>query len=174
MNGDGSVDDPRHLVLVGLMGSGKSTVGRLLAERLGRRLLDTDDEVERRAGRTVREIFVDDGEEVFRGLESDVLVEALASDEPSVIAAAGGVVLAEDNRSALRSDSCRVVWLTASPDVLLARVGRGVHRPLLDDDPAGALSTMADQREVLYREVADVIIRVDGRSPAEVVEAVLR
>lgn len=164
----------QHLVLVGLMGSGKSTVARLLAARLGRPVIDSDEVIERRTGRTVREIFASDGEPAFREMETDVLVEALASAEPSVIAAAGGVVLSPANRRALRAGSARVVWLSADPDVLVERVKGAGHRPLLDDDAEGTLRRMCADREPLYREVADAIVLVDARSLTDVVEAVLR
>lgn len=174
MTETGSRDTARHLVLVGLAGSGKSTVGRVLAERLGRRLLDTDDEIERRTGRSVRDIFADDGEESFRRLESEVLADALATVEPLVIAAAGGVVLSSVNRERLCGPECRVVWLMAPTEVLVERTAHSGHRPLLDADPAGALATMAADRETHYREVADAVVSVVGRTPAEVAEAVLR
>lgn len=169
-----AVEPEQHLVLVGMMGAGKSTVGRVIAERLGRRLVDSDEQIELRAGRTVREIFADDGEPAFRALETDVLHDALAAAEPTVIAAAGGVVLRPENRRLLRESGARVIWLSADPGVLLDRVANGMHRPQLDQDPAGTLQRMWDEREPLYREVADAIVSVDGRSVHEVVEAVLR
>lgn len=164
----------QHLVLVGLMGAGKSTVARLLGERLGRRVVDSDAVIEAQTGRTVREIFQVDGEPAFRTLETAVLLEALADPEPLVIAAAGGVVLRDENRAALRRPDVRVVWLAADPAVLVERVRSGGHRPALDDDPAGTLRRMHDSREPLYREVADLIVSVDGRSANDVVEAILR
>lgn len=163
-----------HLVLVGMMGSGKSTVGRIVAERLGRRLIDSDTSIETATGRTVREIFETDGEEAFRSLETEALRSALAHHEPAVIAAAGGVVLRAENRQALVESDARVVWLMADPQLLLARVRSGMHRPLLDDDPEGTLQRMWNEREPLYQEVADAIVLVDQRSIGEVVEAVLR
>lgn len=169
-----SIAADQHLVLVGLMGSGKTTVARLAADRLGRRVIDSDVVIERSTGRTVRQIFADDGEEAFRTLETAALLDALASPEPAVIAAAGGVVLREENRAALKAANARVVWLCATPEVLLQRVMSGAHRPLLDDDPAGTLQRMHATREALYREVADAIVLVDNRSPADVLEAVLR
>jgi shikimate kinase len=151
-----------------------STVGRILAARLQRPLIDSDEAVERRAGRTVREIFRRDGEAAFRELEREVFAEALQSSPPAVIAAAGGVVLDERNRAALRASSAKVVWLSAEPAALVPRVTAAGHRPLLDDDPARVLEEMCAARQPLYREVAHLIVSVDGRTPAEVAEAVLR
>jgi shikimate kinase len=164
----------QHVVLVGLMGTGKTTVGRALAERLHRQLFDSDLLIEARTGRTVRQIFQDEGEPAFRALETDVLLEALAETTPAVIAAAGGVVLSEQNRQALKAAPAKVVWLRAEPDSLVDRVRSGGHRPALDDDPAGTLRRMHQTREPLYREVADMIVSVDGRSVYDVAEAVLR
>lgn len=163
-----------HLVLVGLTGSGKTTVGRLAADRLGRPFLDTDAVIESRTGRTVREIFAEDGEAAFRDVESAVLRECLDSGEPSVIAAAGGAVVREENRALLRAASARVVWLCGGPSVVSDRVRSGGHRPLLDNDPDTVLRQMWEIREPLYREVADAIVTIEGRSLHDVVEAVLR
>jgi shikimate kinase len=164
----------QHLVLVGLMGSGKTTVARIVAERLGRSVIDSDAVIESATGRTVRQIFADDGEVAFRSLESAALIDALGSPVPAVIAAAGGVVLREENRDALKNASAKVVWLCASPALLVGRATSGGHRPLLDDDPAATLQHMHETRDALYREVADVIVLVDHRSVGEVVEAVMR
>jgi shikimate kinase len=164
----------RHFVLVGMMGVGKSSVGRALAAELGRPLFDSDEMIESDVGRTVREIWITDGEAAFRALEAASLAKALAQDEPSVIAAAGGVVLSERNREALRSADAHVVWLLADVDVLVDRVRSGGHRPLLDEDPEGTLRRMYDEREDLYREVADAVVSVDHRSIGEVTRAVMR
>jgi shikimate kinase len=156
------------------MGSGKTTVARIAADRLGRRMIDTDSAIEKNTGRTVREIFAIDGEDAFRAYETSVLLEALADMEPAVIAAAGGVVLREANRNALKQSGARVVWLCANPALLVERVTSSGHRPLLDDDPEGTLQRMNAERARLYREVADAIVLVDNRTPGDVAEAVLR
>lgn len=169
-----------HLVLVGLMATGKTTVGRVLADELDRPLIDSDEQIEARTGRTVREIWQTDGEPAFRRLESEVLADALAAPDPAVIAAAGGVVLAEENRDRLRSPGVHVVWLRARIATQLARVrsAQDEHRPLLDDDPEGMLERMATDREPLYEAVADRVVDVDDRTPAdiatEILEAVAR
>lgn len=164
----------RHIVLVGMMGAGKSTVGRVIAGQLRRPLYDSDDMIEERTGRTVREIWAADGEPAYRVMETDVLLEALDADEPSVIAAAGGVVLSADNRTALATSDALVVWLLADIDLLVKRVTSGEHRPLLDDDPAAMMRKLYHDRAALYQEVADVIISVDHRSVYDVAKAVLR
>jgi shikimate kinase len=162
-----------HLVLVGLMGTGKTTVGQLLAATLHRPFVDSDAVVEAHTGRTVREIFEADGEAAYRPLETAALVDALVSPEPAIIAAAGGVVLSPVNRKALRDLAGRVVWLRADTGVLVERTATADHRPLLDGDPAAALAAMARDRTSLYAEVADQIVDIDDKTPAEVVEAIL-
>jgi 5-deoxy-5-amino-3-dehydroquinate synthase len=168
-----TVGPPRHVVLVGLMGSGKTTVGARVAARVGRPFIDSDAVIEERTGRTVREIWNTDGEPAYRVLETAALRDFLDSPEPSVIAAAGGVVLAEENRAALKAADAVVVWLDADVDVLAARAGTGDHRPLLDDDPLGAMQRMRTEREPLYREVADLVVDTTGRAPDEVADHVV-
>jgi shikimate kinase len=130
--------------------------------------------IEKRAGRTVREIWLEDGEPAFRTVEAEVLADALAATSPSIVAAAGGVVLNESNREVLKSDKAHVVWLLADVDLLLERVRNGRHRPLLDDDPEGTLRRMYAERSPLYQDVADAIVSVDHRSINDVAGAVLR
>ncbi len=159
-----------------MMGSGKTTVGRATARRLGWEFCDSDQQVELRAGRTVAEIWREEGEPAFRRLEKEALEEALAgtAERPVVIAAAGGTVLDPANRALLRRHP-PVVWLRARPETLVRRIeaGHGTHRPLLDDDPAGALRTLDAEREPCYREVADAVIDVDRLPRHQVVDRVV-
>ncbi len=162
-----------HLVLVGLMGSGKTTVGKRVAQTLQRPFVDSDAVIEGATGRTVREIWLTDGEPVFRALETEALREALDAGMPSVIAAAGGIVLSFENRTILKAGDAFVVWLTADPSMLVGRAQRGHHRPLLDGDADAALRAMAIERESMYREVADVTVDAGSRSVDDVTTAVI-
>ena len=131
----------KTVVLVGLMGSGKSTVGALVAQRTGRELVDVDVVITARMSKTVRELWEEGGEAAYRYLESDVVLEVLRDDAPTVLAAPGGVVLDPVVRAAL-ADSF-VVWLRTSPSTLAGRVRPGDHRPLLGDSPAETFAAMA-------------------------------
>ena len=161
-----------RIILVGMMGAGKTTVGRLLAEQLGWGYLDSDAQVVAATGRTVPELFAERGEAAFRAEEARVLAEALSGTDPVVVSAAGGVVLASDNRNLLVRSGV-VVWLRAAPELLARRVGRGEGRPLLDDDPAGSLRDLYAVRRPLYEAVAQVAIDVEGLTPHQVVDRVL-
>jgi shikimate kinase len=161
-----------RIILVGMMGAGKTTVGQRLAGRLGWDYLDSDTQVMTDTGRTVPELFADQGEAAFRAAEARVLAEALSGDQPVVVSAAGGVVLSAANRARL-TRSGRVVWLRADPKVLAERVGDGRGRPLLGDDPAAALLDLNRVRRPLYESVADVVVDVDHLAPDEVVSRVL-
>src|SRR4051794_1234441 len=164
---------PPHVVLIGMMGAGKTTVGRRVAEILGRPLLDSDQMIETRTGRTVREIFETDGEPAFRALETEALVDALAEPEPLVIAAAGGVLLRKENRDALRRSSAKVVWLRADPAVLAERATRGQHRPLPAGDPVAAMPRLLPERDPLYRAAAALVVDPARLDPDTIAERIV-
>ena len=163
---------PERVLLVGMMGAGKSTVGRALAERLGVPYLDSDEQVERNTGRTVPEIFEADGEAAFRAEEKKALAQATTSDGPLVVSVAGGAVLDSDNRRRLR-EAGTVVWLRADVSTLAARVGSGAGRPLLSDGSEEALARLYAERRPVYEELADVVVDVDGITPSEAVERIV-
>jgi shikimate kinase len=165
-------DRRRHLVLVGLMGAGKTTVGKRCARTLGRPFVDTDDVVQAAARATVSEIFEQYGEARFRELERDAVADACASPAPLVIACGGGAVLDADNRRRLHAAGL-VVWLQAAPDVLGKRVGRGTSRPLLRDGSAATLERMATLRAPAYKDAADAVVDTNGRTIDEVTAAVI-
>lgn len=161
-----------HLVLVGLMGSGKSSVGRRVAESSHRAFVDTDQRIEKIAGQSVRDIFSNRGEEEFRRMESEVLREVLSTTEPTVIATGGGVVLSEPNRNLLATH--HVVWLRASIDTLATRlVHTAARRPLLDGDVRERLAALERDRSELYRVVSSKIVDVDDLELDEVADLIL-
>lgn len=160
----------RHVVLVGLMGVGKSTVGRELAALLNRPLVDNDEQVVAKTGLTVAEITARAGIAEMRRLEGEALAEALASAVPAVITVAAGVIL--DDQARLWLQKPFVVWLRGDPAVLAARVARDPVRPLVGDDPEAVLRAMEQQRHRLFAEVADYVIDIDQRSPADVAAAI--
>lgn len=155
-----------------MMGSGKTSVGRRVAEALDRPLLDTDALVEQRSGRTVAQLFEQEGEAGFRRHEADAVVAAASWPVPAVIAAAGGAVLDPANRERLRHAGA-VIWLSASVATLAARLTPGGHRPLLGDDVEPVLQRLADERRSLYDEVADAVVVVDDLTTEQVAECVL-
>lgn len=155
-----SAPGPRHVVLVGLMGSGKSTVGKRVGRLLDRPFVDADDELAERSGRTVAEWFAEDGEEGFRAAEADLVADLLGSTVPTVVAAGGGLVVTERARRLLVTADATVVYLHAEPAFLATRTKPKPHRPLLGDDIAGTMSRLYDERDAWYREVADALVEV--------------
>lgn len=162
-----------HLVLVGLMATGKTSIGRPVAAELGRDLTDSDSWIEGRTGRTVRELWEEGGEAAYRPLELQHLLEALDATEPLVVAAAAGTILEPDARSRLVGAAAFTVWLRADPAWLAAKAGDKDHRPLLGDDPLGVLTRMHEERKGLYGEVADLIVDVDATTEAKAAALVL-
>jgi shikimate kinase len=167
------------LFLVGPRGCGKSTVARLVARQLGWRVVDADEELERAAGTTIRDIFATEGEQGFRDRESAILSEMCQLDR-AVIATGGGVVLREANRQRLR-EAGAVVWLTADLETLWRRVkddpSTRDRRPALGTNPAGdspaTMAALLQRREPLYREVAGLTVDTTSRDPQDIADMIL-
>ncbi|MFZ5956899.1 shikimate kinase AroK [Pseudomonas knackmussii] len=161
-----------NLILVGPMGAGKSTIGRLLAKELHLDFKDSDKEIEQRCGANIPWIFDVEGEVGFREREQAMLAELCASSG-MVIATGGGAVLREANRAALKTGG-KVIYLHASVDQQIARTARDKNRPLLQKpNPGQILRDLMAQRDPLYREVADVVVETDERPPRLVVLEIL-
>jgi shikimate kinase len=162
----------RNVFLVGLMGAGKTSVGRILAKRLGKHFIDSDHEIEARTGVRVPVIFEIEGEDGFRAREAQVL-DALTSLTDVVLATGGGAVLRPENRAALSSRGF-VIYLRAQPRDLWQRTRHDRNRPLLQtDDPLGRLQELYDVRDPLYREVADLVMDTGRQSLAMLLEQLL-
>jgi shikimate kinase len=153
----------RHVVLVGLMGSGKSSIGVPLAERLGLPYVDNDDELERRTGRDAREIATAEGPDALHRAETVSFVETLARDQPAVMSAPASVVLDPDVRNRLRDQF--VVWLDTDVDALARRLEKKDHRPEIDGAPREYLARQRRERAPLYREVASCVVQRRGNEP---------
>ena len=153
-----------RVLLVGTMGTGKTSVGAALSELTGWPYLDNDVLLERSAGLPAPELLARDGEQALREAEAGALTLVLGLPGPLVAGVAAGVVLSAPDRVRLREGG-HVVWLRARPETLARRVGRGAGRPWLGDDPAGTLRTLAAERAPLYAEVAHQVLDVDELSP---------
>lgn len=161
----------QSVFLVGLMGAGKTTVGRILARKLKSRFVDSDQEISLCTGVTIPTIFEIEGETGFRRRES-ALIERLTGQEGIVLSTGGGVVLDSMNREYLRSRGI-VVYLAASPETLHERTRRDKNRPLLQvDDRLKKLRELFEQRDPLYREIAHIIVEVGRTSAAQVVRQI--
>ena len=169
-------DHPQSLVLVGCRGTGKSTVGRILAGRLGLPFADADVELEAIVGRPIPAIFAEQGEAAFRDWEERVLLD-LSTRPGTIVATGGGVVLREANRRLMRSFGF-VAWLSADPEVLAGRlradpVGLANRPSLTGAGTLGEIARVLEERTPLYREVADAIVDTSRRTPAQTAEAIL-
>ncbi|MCV6626728.1 MAG: shikimate kinase AroK [Cellvibrionaceae bacterium] len=161
----------KSIALVGPMGVGKSTIGRLLASELGREFYDTDKVIEDRAGADIAWIFDIEGEEGFRQRESNVLAE-LSRQQDLVLATGGGIVIKPENRREL-STIVLAVYLTASVNQLVRRTERDKKRPLLQvENPRQKIIELLESRDPLYREVAHLVVETDGKSPKQVAELI--
>ena len=159
-----------RVVLVGPMGVGKSTVGQLLAERLGVRYRDTDDDIVAAQDRTIAEIFVDEGEPAFRAIEKAAVQRAL-TEHDGVLALGGGAILDEDTRASLAG--LPVVYLSMDVEEAVKRTGLNAARPLLAVNPRKQWRELMEARRHLYEGIATAVVATDGRTPEEVTQAAL-
>ncbi|WP_448202753.1 shikimate kinase [Azospirillum sp. sgz302134] len=163
---------PKTVVLVGLMGAGKSAIGRRLASRLHLPFVDADTEIEAAAGCTIAEIFARDGEAVFRSVERRIIARLLTEQPVHILATGGGAFMDPETRAMIRAHGLSV-WLRAELDVLLARTARRTHRPLLNSgDPKEILQRLMTARYPVYAE-ADLTVISDERPPETTVELVI-
>lgn len=173
IDGRGSIDGGRRpkVVLVGPMGAGKSTVARRLGEHWGIEVRDTDQDIEKSAGKPVSEIFVDDGEEHFRTLEVTAVADALATHD-GVLALGGGAVLAPATRQALQGHT--VVYLEVGLADAVKRVGLGHGRPLLLGNVRSRVAKLLEERAPIYAAVATLTVDTNGRTPDDVAAEIIR
>ena len=160
----------KNIILIGFMGTGKSSVGRALAERFGWPYIDTDAEIERVAGQGIPSIFAERGEIGFRQMETEVVKHVLSQEE-QVVSTGGGSVLAEVNRECMK-DNGWVIALAATEDTIIARVTGDPHRPLLAGNVQERVQTLLAQRKDAYR-FADETIETDTLSVDEIVNRVI-
>ncbi|AYC42700.1 Shikimate kinase OS=Streptomyces griseorubiginosus OX=67304 GN=aroK PE=3 SV=1 [Streptomyces griseorubiginosus] len=158
------------VVLVGPMGVGKSTVGRLLAERLGTGYRDTDDDIVAEQGRAIAEIFVDEGEAAFRAIEKAAVARSLAEHD-GVLALGGGSILDADTRALLAGQ--RVLYLSMDVEEAVKRTGLNAARPLLAVNPRKQWRELMEARRSLYESIATAVVATDGRTPEEVTDIAL-
>jgi shikimate kinase len=161
-----------RIALIGMMGVGKTTVGRALADRLGWTYLDSDEQVRAATGRSVKEISVEDGPEALHRFEDEALATALEGASNSVIGVAGGALLDEHTRALLKAED-HVVWLRATPETMRQRIGMTGERPYFQGDPSATIDELYAVRRPLYEEVAGLTIDVDERTPDEIAESIM-
>jgi len=161
-----------RVILIGPMGSGKTTIGSLLAEKLGLSFRDTDHLIEEQEEKTVSQIFLDEGEDAFRAIEKRVLREELLTDG-TVLSLGGGAPISMDAQSALRAIASHIIFLDISLSTVAPRIGFNRDRPLLLNNPRGQWQTLMEARRPIYEAIADATINVDDKSAEEIVTIAL-
>jgi len=154
------------------MGSGKTTIGKIIAARLGLSFRDTDHVIEEEGGKSVSEIFLEDGEDAFRALEKSVLRQELLSDD-TVLALGGGAPMSLDAQSALRAIASPVIYFDISLSSVAPRIGFNRDRPLLLNNPRGQWELLMQERRPVYESIADTVIDVNGKSEKDIVAEIL-
>ena len=154
------------------MGSGKTTIGKLIATRLNLAFRDTDQVIEEVSGKSVSEIFLEDGEDSFRAIEKSVLRKELLSDD-TILALGGGAPMSIDAQSALRAIASPVVYFDISLSSVAPRIGFNRDRPLLLNNPRGQWELLMQERRPIYESIADTVIDVNGKSEHDIVEEIL-
>ena len=165
------------LILIGYRATGKTTLAKLLAGRLDWDWIDADVEIERRAGKSIAQIFADHGEPAFRDLEAEVIAE-LCRRQHLVLAAGGGAPLRQESRRAMR-DGGKVVWLVAPPETILARMSADATTPgrrpdLTDRGPLEEILHLLQRREPIYRETAHLVVDTEGKTPQRLAAEILQ
>jgi shikimate kinase len=161
-----------RVILIGPMGSGKTTIGSLVAGKLGLSFRDTDHLIEEQEEKTVSQIFLDEGEDAFRAIEKRVLREELLTDG-TVLSLGGGAPISIDAQSALRAIASHIIFLDISLSTVAPRIGFNRDRPLLLNNPRGQWQTLMEARRPIYEAIADTIVNVDDKSEEEIVTIVL-
>ncbi|HWJ63229.1 MAG TPA: shikimate kinase [Acidimicrobiales bacterium] len=167
------MDSVHHVALLGLMGSGKTTVGQLVADELGWPLVDSDVVVQERTGMTVAELWERGGEPAYRPHEREAVTQALAGPGPDVVAVAAGAIEDHVAVASIRQHGVFRVWLRAEPETVAQRVTLSDHRPLIPDDPFAVLATQAKERSEAYEEVADLVLDVEDGEPEELADRIV-
>jgi shikimate kinase len=163
---------PPKVILIGPMGSGKSTIGKSLANKLSLQFRDTDSVIEEQEKKTVSQIFIEDGEDAFRQIEKSVLRQELLTDD-TVLALGGGAPISIDAQSALRAIKSHVVYLDISLANVAPRIGFNRDRPLLLNNPRGQWQTLMEARRPIYESIADTVVDVNKRSQSEIVSQIM-
>ena len=163
---------PPRVILIGPMGSGKSTIGKSLANKLSLQFRDTDSVIEEQEKKTVSQIFIEDGEDAFRLIEKSVLRQELLTDD-TVLALGGGAPISIDAQSALRAIKSHVIYLDISLANVAPRIGFNRDRPLLLNNPRGQWQTLMEARRPIYESIADTVVDVNKRSQSEIVSQIM-
>lgn len=160
-----------QILVIGPMGVGKTTIGKAVAKRLNLPFIDTDHVVEKSVGKTVADIFIEDGEPFFREKEESALAQALSTD--GVVALGGGACVAEESQAAIRKSGARVIFLDISLSEVSKRIGFDKARPLLAINPRSKWQELMNVRRPIYESLADKIILVDGKKISQIVDEVV-